>query len=71
MSVPGETSEWKDPPEFLSVCRGRDEGRDLADQIEKKYPPLDRRLLLLVASQSQNKLWERKIFSLGALTVLP
>lgn len=66
MSVPGETSEWKDLPEFLSVCRGRDEGRD-ADQIEKKYPPLDRRLLLLIASQSQNKLWEKGRSSLWVL----
>lgn len=40
MSVPGETSGWKDPPEFLSVCRGRDEGRDLADQIDKKISPI-------------------------------
>ena len=70
-SVPGETSERKDPPEFLIVWGGRDEGGDLADLIEKKYPPLDRRLLLHDAFQSQNKLWERKIFSLGALTVLP
>lgn len=39
VSVPGETSGWKDPPEFLSVCRGRDEGRHLADQIDKKNIP--------------------------------
>lgn len=53
-SVPGETSERKDPPEFLIVWGGRDEGGDLADLIEKKYPPLDRRLLLHDAFQSQN-----------------